>query len=152
MTDPVQYPSTTPLHDLPLLFPGQSQKEFFVNAALSRCDALLHPVIEGETATEPSTPQDGQGWLVAENGTGAFADRDGMLAFRQAGTWQFVVVNDGMTVLDRATGQRMVFAEQWRRLGPIAPPTGGATVDVEARTVINQIIAAMSHSGVIGEI
>ena len=109
-------------------------------------------MIEGETATEPAEPQEGQGWLVGANGTGAFADRDGMLAFRQAGTWQFFTVKDGMTVLDRTTGQRMVFAEQWRRLGPIAAPTDGATVDVEARTAINQIIAAMSHCGLIGEI
>ena len=106
MTDPLQYPSTTPLHDLPLLFPGQSQKEFFVNAALSRCDALLHPVIEGGAVDEPVAPEDGQAWLVAENATGALEGRTGMLAVRQSGTWQFVAVSDGMTVFDRATGQR----------------------------------------------
>lgn len=152
MTDPLQYPSTTPLHDLPLLFPGQSQKEFFVNAALSRCDALLHPVIEGGAVDEPVAPEDGQAWLVAENATGALEGRTGMLAVRQSGTWQFVAVSDGMTVFDRATGQHMLFAGQWRRVGPIAPPEGGATVDTEARTVINQIIAVMSHCGIIGEI
>lgn len=152
MTDPIQYPSTTPLHGLPLLFPGQSQKEFFVNAAFSRCDALLHPAIEGEVAAEPVAPEDGQAWLVAANGTGAFAGRDGMLAVRQAGAWQFFAVSDGMTVLDRTTGQRMTYSGEWRRYGPIASPGGGTIVDTEARSAINQIIAAMSHCGIIGEI
>lgn len=152
MTDPIQYPSTTPAHDLPLLFAGQSQKEFFVNAAFSRCDALLHPVIEGEIATEPVAPEEGQGWLVAQNASGAFAGRTGMLAVRQSGAWQFFSPSDGMRLFDRSTGQQVLFAGHWRRAGPLDPPSGGQTVDAEARTAINQIIAAMSHCGIIGEI
>jgi hypothetical protein len=35
------------------------------------------------------------------------------------------------------------------RLGPIADPAGGATVDAEARAVLGQILAAMRQHGLI---
>ncbi len=62
MSDPIVFETATAKFELPLLFAGQAQKEFFVNEALSRADLLLHCAIEGETAAPPPAPQAGQVW------------------------------------------------------------------------------------------
>ncbi|MGN3974448.1 DUF2793 domain-containing protein [Tsuneonella sp. SYSU-LHT278] len=148
MTDPADFPSTTPRWGLPLLFAGQAQKEFFVNAALSRFDALAHPAIDGEVLAPPADPAEDGCWLVAANGGDAFAGREGQLAFRQAGAWAFVEPREGLRVFDKSAGQYLLFAGVWRREAGVAEPVGGQTVDVEARAAISELIAALSRSGI----
>lgn len=120
----------------------------FVNAALSLCDALIHPAIEGERSTPPASPVEGESWLVAATGaSGEFAGREEQLACREANAWAFAIPRDGMQVFDRSTGQLMLFSDGWRRHTGIAEPSGGATVDIEARVAIGQLISALSHIG-----
>lgn len=149
MPDPLQFPSATARFQLPLLFAGQAQKEAFVNTALGLCDALIHPAVEGETADPPADPGEGEGWLVGAGAGGAFAGRDGLVACRQAGQWLFTAPRDGMRVFDRATGQHILYFGGWRREPAPAMPSGGTTVDIEARTAINQLIAALAAVGVL---
>ena len=127
---------------------GQAQKEAVVNEAHARTDALLHCAIEGEAAAPPTTPVEGTNWLVAASPTGAWAGQTGKIACRQAGNWLFVVPRDGMILLNRANGQQRRYFASW--LAPSAPaaPSGGATVDAEARTAIGALIAALRTAGV----
>jgi hypothetical protein len=148
MPDPLEFPATTPRHSLPLLFAGQAQKEFFVNAALSLCDALLHPAIDGEAASPPAAPAEAECWLVMGGASGEFAGREGHLACRQAGAWLFAAPRDGMRVFDRSTGQVLVHIGEWRRGAAVQAPVGGATIDQEARAAIAAVIAALSRLGV----
>jgi hypothetical protein len=129
MSDPITFASVSPRLGLPLLFSGQSQKEFFVNEAHALVDALLHAAIEGEADTPPSAPAEGESWLVGETPGGAWADHAGKLASYQAGGWIFASPRDGLCVLDRATGQSICFRDGWQRPATPAEPTGGATVD-----------------------
>jgi len=160
---------STRLH-LPFLVPGQAQKEFFHNEALARIDMVLCAAVEGEAlATPPGAPQPGQSWIVAPGATGAWAGRENALASWTEAGWRFVAPCDGMTVWDK--GQR--FFRRWdagawsggsirateiiiegkqvigKRQGHIASPSGGSTVDVEARQAITSICATLRSHGLI---
>jgi hypothetical protein len=148
MSDPLLFDTASPRFGLPLLFSGQSQKEAFVNEAHALTDALLHCAIEGEASTPPPVPIDGSSWLVAASATGAWAGKDGAIACRQAGNWLFVTPRDGLAVLDRSTGQVRHFLDSWRAPNVPLEPTGGSTVDSEARTAISQLFAALRVAGI----
>ena len=149
MADPVSFTSTSGRFALPLLFAGQAQKEFFVNEALCLTDALLHPAVEGEAQNPPADPVEGESWLVGVEPSGAWSERAGWLASYQAGNWIFAMPRDGMRVLDRSTGQDLRYIGGWQR--PAAPegPTGGTTIDSEARNAVAQLTAALIAGGIL---
>lgn len=149
MSDPITFDSATPRFSLPLLYAGQSQKELFVNEGFFLADALMHGAIESELATPPTSPADGQSWLVAVGASGAWTGHSGKVACRQGGQWIFVQPTDGMAILNKATGQIM------RRVGgvwkaPTAPaqPSGGTIVDSQARDSINLLLQKLRDAGI----
>lgn len=148
MTDPISFDSTTPRFALPRLFAGQAQKEIFVNEAHARIDAIVHCAVEATQAAPPATPVEGQSWLVGGSPTGDWAGQAGKIASRQGGQWLFTPARDGMKVLDRATGQERRYHGGWK--GPAAPsaPSGGATVDAEARAAIAELVAKLREAWV----
>ncbi len=149
MTDPISFTSTSPRFSLPLLFAGQAQKEFTVNEALARADALLHCAIEAQTATPPGSPAEGACWLVASSATGDWTGHSGEIACREAGAWLFVTPRDGMRILNRATGQQMFYRSGWQAPAAPSAPSGGTTIDTQARSTINALIAALKTAGIL---
>ena len=156
---------------LPYLAPGQMQKELFHNLALQRIDMLLCPVVEGAPSTTPPTaPALGSCHLVAANATGDWTGHDGALACFSEGGWQFVQPSDGMSLVDRSSGQLfnrrngawetgIVRAQEVQvdgltvvrnRQSPVGDPSGGAVVDDECRLAVTQILGAMRTHGLIG--
>ncbi|MCC6829671.1 MAG: DUF2793 domain-containing protein [Novosphingobium sp.] len=148
MTDPFLFDSTTPRFGLPLLHAGQSQKEAFVNEAHALADALLHGAIEGELATPPASPDEGECWLVGSGASGAWAGHDGAIACRQGGNWLFVPPRDGLRLLDRSTGQDLRFFGIWQIPSLPPEPTGGSTVDSEARTTLSALLGTLRTAGI----
>lgn len=159
--------NATDRFQLPYILPGQAQKELFHNEALARLDAALHPAVEeGPLAVVPVAPVPGQSWIVAAGATGAWAGKDGQVAtFTDAG-WRFVAPQPGTTAWNKQAGLWFVFdGALWNdgalpaaalivngqqvvgpRRAAIASPSGGATIDLEARAVIDELIATfMSH-------
>ncbi len=149
MSDPISFTNASARFALPFLFSGQAQKEVFVNEANARVDMLLHTAIEGEASAPPTAAQDGECWLVGAVATGAWTGHDGELAGRQSGNWLFALPRNGMTVLDQATGQIRRYADGWQAAIAVAPPTGGTVIDVQARTAITDLIAALVAGGIL---
>ena len=54
-----------------------------------------------------------------------------------------------MRLLDRSTGQLLLFRGGWSVAAAPTAPTGGTTIDSEARSAINSIIAALKDAGVL---
>lgn len=140
MTEPVDFTATSPRHAFPFLVAGQAQKEFLVNEALARIDALLHPVVDGELAEPPTGAQPGQCWLVADGAAGDWAGREGAIASWDGYQWTYCAPHPGMVVYDASAGQRIVFGTTWQRAARPEDPVGGTVVDVEARAAIAALI------------
>lgn len=150
MTQPISFTSASARFGLPLLFAGQTQKEFFLNEALARIDALLHMSVLGEADIPPADPVDGECWIVGASPAGEWLDQAGRLACRQAGTWLFVAPAQGMRVFDQAAGRYACFDGSWQRPAPVTAPSGGGTADLEARAAIAELIAALTAARIIG--
>ena len=74
-----------------------------------------------------------------------------MVAARQGDNWIYIPAREGMRVFDQSIRQERLFTTAWQN--PVAPtaPTGGTTIDAEARTAIVQLIAALRVSGLFPE-
>ncbi len=148
MSDPVIFDTATPRFGLPLLFTAQAQKEFFLNEAASRTDALIHCAIEGTANTPPAAPAPGETWLVGTTPTGAWSSEPGKIACYQGGGWLFQAPRDGLQVLSRATGQRFDYRGGWRKALRPANPTGGTIVDSEARAALIELVDRLATAGI----
>ena len=149
MPEPIEFPSSSVRHALPLLFSGQSQKEFFVNEALVRIDSLLHPSIIDERADPPESPNDGDSYLIGNSATGEWAENDGKVAVWQGDQWIYVAPIEGMALKDVSTGQLLFSQGAWQRPPDVAPASGGATIDTEARAAIESLISALQDYGIL---
>ncbi|MFM5947927.1 MAG: DUF2793 domain-containing protein [Novosphingobium sp.] len=148
MPDPL-FDTRTPKLALPLLFAGQAQKEVFVNEAIARLDALLFLAVEGELAAPPTNPGEGQSWLVSAAPTGAWTGHAGEIASRQSGNWLFTTPVAGMRLLKKSSGQEIRYDSQWNAPAKPAAPSGGTTVDIEARNAISAVIAVLVSAGLV---
>jgi Protein of unknown function (DUF2793) len=153
---------------LPLLAAAQAQKEITHNEALALADIAVQAVVQAVApVTVPATPIAGQCWIVGTAPTGAWAGRGGHIAAWTAGGWRFVLpfegmqawsIADGQMVRRTATawvigaqtastlfigGQQVVAARQPR----IVSPSGGTTIDSQARAAIASIITGLESHG-----
>lgn len=149
MTDPISFESASPRFALPLLYAGQAQKEVFVNEAHALTDAIMHCAIEGTVAAPPALPENGSNWLVATSASGDWAGQDGKLACRQAGNWLFVTPRDGLRILNRSTGQQIQFSSGWKVPSLPTPPSGGSTIDTQARLALASLVAQLQIAGIL---
>jgi len=91
--------TATPKLGMTHLVEGQAQAEVTVNDAMN----LLDPFAGGmriedrDLATPPGSPSNGDCYIVAASGTGAWAGQDGKIAVYDSG-WRFVTAAGGMVV------------------------------------------------------
>lgn len=159
----------TPRWALPMIHPGQAQKEMTHNEALARIDQLLCGAATDSASVPPGMPEPGDAWIIAAPASDAWTGRETQIACWTIGGWRFIDPQEGMALWHRAVGQVARFdgtawrIGEWRgyvsdaagrrvtgeRQPAIETPTGGSTVDSEARTAVSQILSAMRTHGLI---
>lgn len=149
MSSLASYPSTTRRLDLPLLFAGQAQKEFFVNQGLGVIDALVQHTITASLASPPPNALEGDCFRVLGTAGGAWEGKDNQLAIRLGGSWHFVVPTPGLTMYDQANGQHLHFKDEWQSASLPSQATGGTNIDAEARALLAQVIDALIKLGLV---
>jgi hypothetical protein len=142
--------TATPRYLLPNLFVAQAQKEITHNEALTRIDALLHPVVEGSATNPPAlTAADaGKCWLVGAGASGAWAGKSDHIACWIGAGWRYISPREGLSIfyLPHQAYARFT-ASQWRFAAQIGDPAGGAVVDSEARFAIAALLAELRATG-----
>lgn len=140
---------------LPLLIPGQGQKDVTHNEALAMLDMLVQPVVlSASEVFPPEAVADGQCWLIPGEATGPWTGRGGAVACWTSGGWRFATPSEGWTVwvIDEQARWRLHGGGWVRDLvagAGIASPSGGAVVDTEARFAIDMILDGLRASGMI---
>ena len=160
---------TTARLTLPLLQPGQAQKEMTHNESLALLDIGVQAAVQEVLGVPPPTPAAGQCWIVGPGATGDWTGHDGQLAGWTTGGWRFLAATEGMAAwLIGAAVPARYRDGAWRsgevrassfvvagnqvvgiRQPAIAVPTGGSTVDGEARAALAQLLAAARAHGLI---
>ena len=155
---------------LPLIAPGQAQKELTHNEALALLDLATQPAVGAVGAiTPPTAPTIGECWLLGASPSGAWAGHGGAIAGWTAGGWRFVTPREGMAVwAGPEAGVARYVAGGWLagvvhaaelliddvavvgvQQSAIADPAGGTVTDVQARAAIAAMLAAMRNHGLI---
>ena len=155
---------------LPLLHAGQAQKEIWHNEALALLDLLVQPlVLTIGLIDPPAAPGVGDCHVVGEGGAGVWSGRDHAIAGWTGGGWRFVAPVEGMRFLIAGTMVPLTFmGGAWvtgtlaaselsvngvkvvgAQAEAVATPTGGGTIDSEARGAISAIISALTAHGLI---
>lgn len=155
---------------LPMIIPGQAQKELFHNEALLLLDAIVAGAVEDEARNDPpDPPAPGSCYLIGDNPVGEWAPYPRHLAVFATGGWRFVAPVAGLAVMIKSSGSTARYGETgWEvgtvralrlmidgrqvigpQLGPIDDAAGGATVDLEARGALSAVLAALRQHGLI---
>ena len=87
---------TTPNLALPELVASQAQKEVTHNEALAIIDALLCGGVINRTQTsDPTSPANGDCYIVSATATGAFTGHENHIAHYYSGSWRFYTPKEG---------------------------------------------------------
>lgn len=154
---------------LPLLQPGQAQKEMVHNEAIARLDLIAQGVALAILDAPPVAPEPGQTWIIGDDPTGDWTGKAAHLAGWTTGGWRFVAPRDGMTLWLVSEGLNARFGSgAWtpgeeaaanlsingvqvvgERQASIADPAGGSVIDIESRVTLTGILAALRAHGLI---
>ena len=160
----------TPRLSLPLLDAAQAQKEMTHNEALALLDIAAQPVVQGMGVNAPPPqPVAGQCWITGPDPQGDWAGQPDRLAGWTNAGWRFLTPQPGWsardatslaTVVRTSSGWeagvvrgRILSTDGVQGGGPQAPaiaaPTGGSTIDVEARATLDAVLSALRTHGLV---
>lgn len=118
--------STTPVFGIPELSAQQQQPEINHNTAIVLLQTLLNGVIDAGRNSPPTSPADGNAYIIGTAPTGAWAGRSNSLAVYYGG-WKFIPDrNDSGTPIAMGAAQRGMHV--WLNDDGSSPSGGSLTV------------------------
>ena len=139
--------------EMPYLLPAQAQKHVTHNEALRRLDVAVQLCLSGVGATvPPALPRAGEVHALGAGATGAWAGRDGTLAFWDGVAWDFIAPRTGWRGWDIAGARLMGWdGAAWVPVVPVLdnlPGLGIATAaDAVNRLAVASDAVLLSHAG-----
>lgn len=124
----------TPNLKLPYIMPSQAQKHVTHNEALRLLDAVVHLSVKSRVQTgAPITPLSGERHIVANQATGQWAGKEGMIAFFIDDGWSFVAVAKGWLAYVEDEGRLLVFnGTEWEVTGSVPDKLSLSMLGVQA--------------------
>jgi len=143
----------SPRLDLPYIIASQAQKHVTHNEAVRMLDCLVQPVVKGRTLSEPPADAiEGDGYIVATGGEGAWAGKDGQIAVLQDGAWMFFAPAQGWQVHDAGAGERLTWSgtawQPWRGGSGLSFFGINTDADTTNRLSLKSDAALFSHDDV----
>ncbi|MGE0281729.1 MAG: DUF2793 domain-containing protein [Rhizobiaceae bacterium] len=108
---------------MPYILPSQAQKHVTHNEALGILDAVVQLAIVDRTHTSPpSTPTEGERYIVASAASGPWAGHDDEIAHFLDGSWAFIAPREGFLAWDAAESQFVTWiGSAWTATGQTIP-------------------------------
>lgn len=133
--------ATTSHLGITLLEQSQAQKEITINEALARIDAALNcGAIDRDLATPPSSPANGDVYIVAASPTGAWSGKAGQVAYFDQ-VWRFIEPKEGLMLWLNDENIHVVYnGSTWQASAGGGSSTDFATV-VEGRLTLSSGVA-----------
>lgn len=149
---------------------AQAQKETTVNEGFTKFDLAVSAAVDGFLANSPpASPAIGSAYILGSSPTGDWAGHALALAGYTTGGWRYIAAFEGLTALDKTSGETVTFRSGgWEkghvraaklsvegnqvvggRLAAVADPSGGTIIDVEARAAIAAILGRLRQHGLI---
>jgi hypothetical protein len=145
---------TTSNLGLPYILPSQAQKHVTHNEALRALDAIVQiAILDRDLAEPPVSPSEGDRYIVAAGGSGAWSGHDDEIAAWQDGAWAFYSPGAGWLAWIADEGALAAWeGEAWTGTGGglnPAPLVGvNATADATNRLSVKSDAVLLSHDDV----
>lgn len=112
----------TPNLDLPYIAPAQAQKHVTHNEAIRALDAVVQLSVISIIDAPPSTPVNGERYIVSDNPSGDFEGYEQHIAAFQDGAWVLLKPQIGWQAHEQSQNKILVFTNQaWQH--PTMPDT-----------------------------
>ncbi len=142
----------TPNLKLPYIAPGQAQKHVTHNEAIRQLDALVQLSVKDIVTSDPSSPHNGERYLINNDASGNFAGKDHHLAAFQDGAWTFYKPEAGWRAFVEDQQKLYVYmGSEWQSLEPNLNPVDkigvNATADEINRLAVKSPASLFDHVG-----
>lgn len=147
----------TPNLHLPYILSSQAQKHITHNDAIRALDALVHlSVLSNDLTVPPSTPSEGDRYIVHSNPSNEWIGQDNKIAAWQDGTWQFYAPQKGWVCWIENDENLLAFnglnwinagTESIASINPTPLVGVNATADTTNRLSVNSPAILFNHEG-----
>lgn len=106
---------------MPYILASQAQKHLFVNQSINILDALVMLSVKSiSTNDPPPNPNNGEGYIIGSNPTGAWQNHENSIAIFRDLAWEFISPKDGFISYVAANQSLLVYSNnQWRPISQI---------------------------------